>query len=667
VGASLSFLAGNGDGTFDSAIASPVGGSLPYGIQVYDLDGDRDLDVLVPVRGTNDWRLLSNDGTGVFTVIGAYPGGTHCHTVGAADWDDDGDIDVVAGFVVSRNMFYYRHEVAPQVVSSTPVANATGVPVDAPISLFFAVDLMPSSISSSAFQVSGAQSGPHSADVEWFSSDRRVQITPDLGFVPGEIVTVAVNGVGLVQSVDGLPHTGFTLEFMTQGAAAFAAFEAITVPLPGSDPVAVGAADYDGDGASDLVVANFLSGDVTFLLTGGAGIPQLAADVAVGSGPIDVWSGDLNGDGTVDIAVANVISGTISVRLNAGGGTFTSGPTLAMPGAPFAITGGDFDSDDDMDLAVAMIDPGGVVTFWNSGSATFPQIQTTFVNGSPLDIAAADIDHDGDLELVTCDSQNHRMRVFVRNGTFTSVGTFPTGNTPVGLFPWDTNGDGWIDLVSADFGNGGISVLENLGSGISFAPAFSLTSNDLPRGIIGADLTGDGMLELVTANSGGADVTVFRNQGGGAYDSGSSVSAGITPYGVVAGDWNGDGRVDLAVVNRTSGDLTILMNAVGATGAPLVSLAPTSVTALVGIYPNPSRGPVAVSFALERAAHVGLEIFDVRGRVIATLQDGALSAGAHEVSWDGRDRRGKQAAAGVYFVRMDAQGRGWTQKLLRLH
>jgi len=652
-GASLSFLAGNGDGTFEAAIHSPVGGTLPYGIQVYDMDGDGDLDVVVPVRGSNDWRILSNSGAGTFTVTGAYPGGNHCHTVAAADWDEDGDIDVVAGFVVTKNMFFYEHQVAPNVVSTSPVGNATGTPIGAPISLYFATDLEPSSVTAEAFQISGMQSGPHAATLEWISADRRVQITPLSPFAFGEIVSVVVNGTGLVQSVDGLVHSGFTLEYMTETAPAAGSFTPVAVPLPGSDPVALAAADFDGDGASDLVVANFLSGDVTLLLTGGAGLPEPAASVPVGEGPIDLWPGDFNEDGAIDLATVNVISGSVSVLINQGGGTFVSGGSMAVTGAPFGLTGGDFDADGDIDLAVAMIDPGGIATFWNSGTGNFPVSSTAFVSGAPLDVAAADVDHDGDLELIACDSQNHRMRIFVRTGNaFHSVGTFATGNTPVGVFPWDTNGDGWIDLVSADFGNGGISVLENLGSGISFAPAFSLPSNDLPHAITGADLTGDTTLELVTANSGGSDVTVFRNLGNGVYDGGTSFPAGITPYDVVAGDWDGDGRVDLAAVNRTSGDVVLLMNSSAPTAVLPSGAGMALRTALVGARPNPSTGPVGID--------------DLHGRSIATILDEERDAGLQSASWDGRDASGRVTAAGVYFLRMDAERRGWTEKVLRL-
>jgi hypothetical protein len=47
------------------------------------------------------------------------------------------------------------------------------------------------------------------------------------------------------------------------------------------------------------------------------------------------------------------------------------------------------------------------------------------------------------------------------------------------------------------------------------------------------------------------------------------------------------------------------------------------------LAPNPSRGPVAVGFALERPDRVSVRVFDITGRRVRTLADGRLEAGAH--------------------------------------
>ncbi|MBI5171224.1 MAG: matrixin family metalloprotease [Candidatus Eisenbacteria bacterium] len=62
-------------------------------------------------------------------------------------------------------------------------------------------------------------------------------------------------------------------------------------------------------------------------------------------------------------------------------------------------------------------------------------------------------------------------------------------------------------------------------------------------------------------------------------------------------------------------------------------------------------GGVVMRYALEQSEDVRLEIFDVSGRSLATVVDGARGAGEHEVAWDGTSRSGR-ATAGVYFARL---------------
>jgi FtsP/CotA-like multicopper oxidase with cupredoxin domain len=68
--------------------------------------------------------------------------------------------------------------------------------------------------------------------------------------------------------------------------------------------------------------------------------------------------------------------------------------------------------------------------------------------------------------------------------------------------------------------------------------------------------------------------------------------------------------------------------------------------------PNPTTGVARISFTLPRALQARLVLEDVAGRHIATLIDGKLAEGRHQVIWDGRIRGGETAAPGVYFYRL---------------
>lgn len=84
-------------------------------------------------------------------------------------------------------------------------------------------------------------------------------------------------------------------------------------------------------------------------------------------------------------------------------------------------------------------------------------------------------------------------------------------------------------------------------------------------------------------------------------------------------------------------------------------LPPTAVR-LIGNAPNPFNPKTTVFFVLDSPGVASIRIHDLAGRRIATLPLGALSAGSHQVVWDGRDDRGKPAASGVYFYSLDALG-----------
>lgn len=68
-------------------------------------------------------------------------------------------------------------------------------------------------------------------------------------------------------------------------------------------------------------------------------------------------------------------------------------------------------------------------------------------------------------------------------------------------------------------------------------------------------------------------------------------------------------------------------------------------------FPNPFNPRVELSFALAKGGVVRVEVYDVRGRRVKTLQDQSLPVGEHRLIWDGDDDAGVAVASGVYFAR----------------
>jgi hypothetical protein len=82
--------------------------------------------------------------------------------------------------------------------------------------------------------------------------------------------------------------------------------------------------------------------------------------------------------------------------------------------------------------------------------------------------------------------------------------------------------------------------------------------------------------------------------------------------------------------------------------------------------PNPASGPMRVVFALPRAGQIDVAVIDAAGRRVRDLASASFTAGAHELTWDGRDDRGSATAPGVYFVRIESGGTARVSRVTRL-
>jgi hypothetical protein len=81
-------------------------------------------------------------------------------------------------------------------------------------------------------------------------------------------------------------------------------------------------------------------------------------------------------------------------------------------------------------------------------------------------------------------------------------------------------------------------------------------------------------------------------------------------------------------------------------------------------YPNPFNPSTEIRFDLPKASRVKLIVYDIMGRVIATLVDQSMAAGGHRVGWNGRNQAGNTVSSGVYFYHIQADGFSATKKMV---
>lgn len=77
-----------------------------------------------------------------------------------------------------------------------------------------------------------------------------------------------------------------------------------------------------------------------------------------------------------------------------------------------------------------------------------------------------------------------------------------------------------------------------------------------------------------------------------------------------------------------------------------------------------AASPVTIALGLRRPSMVALGVYDVAGRLVRQVHRGAMQAGTHERTWDGRDERGTEVAGGVYLVRLGTDDTSLTRKVI---
>ncbi len=346
----------------------------------------------------------------------------------------------------------------------------------------------------------------------------------------------------------------------------------------GDGPWHITAADFDGDGDGDLATVNPDSDDVTVLLGDGAGgfTPAPGGPFLVGDFPDCIVAADFDGDGNTDLVTVNRDSDDVTVLLGDGAGGFT----LDSP-IPFAnISGsdavaGDFDGDGDQDLATAS---GNVIVLLGDGAGGFtPAAGSPFPGWGAQRIVAADLDGDSDVDLATVSGDYVAVLLGNGAGSFTPAATIELGDVGAwDITAADFDGDGDQDLATAHANRNAVVVHLGDGAG-SFVSTAPFPTAREPRSIAAGDFDGDGDQDLATTSELADSVSIFLGDGAGSFARDIAYTVGDMPFALVAADVDGDGFPDLATADYRSDTVSVLRN---------VSVPPGGVRAEYNLEPN---------------------------------------------------------------------------------
>ncbi|MBZ5656603.1 MAG: Ig-like domain repeat protein [Acidobacteriia bacterium] len=409
----------------------------------------------------------------------------------------------------------------------------------------------------------------------------------------------------------------------------------------GASSLTVG--DVNGDGRLDVVVTNQCAsasdcnhGTVGVLLGNSDGTFQSA--LSYNSGGYHPWSvaiRDLNGDGHPDLAVANFFNG-VGVLLGNGDGTFRT-PVVYNSGGfeAFSVVSSDLNGDGKPDLAVAYwcestnsCNNGVIRVLLGNGDGTF-QAPVSYSSGAyqAYSVVIGDLNGDGKPDLVAANQcQNNAfycsytpVTVLLGNGDGTfqapvsySAGGIGTASVAIG----DVNGDGHLDLVTANCGNGSnkcengtVGVLLGSGDGTFLAPVSYSSGGAKAFSVAIGDVNGDGHLDLVVANTDSNSIGVLLGNGDGTFQPAVTFdSGGFGDFSVAMADVNGDAQPDLLVSNCSALYCDYSTMPEGVVGVLLNNrpgLHISTVTTLLPSSPNPSVFGQAVTFTAQVTSDEG--------------------------------------------------------------
>lgn len=543
---------------------------LPRKIKLADLDQDGKLDLIIIDGFNEEVSIYKNNSTIGSIAFGnkiSYSIGSSPSDLSIADVDGDGLLDVLVS-IWDNQVAVYR--------------NKGNLLLDTKIN--YAVGLSPSHI------LTGDLDGDNKHDIIIANYDGRsfsvlknnsvsglVNFTDRTDFAAGirsEHVSIGdLNADGKLDVVVVNKKDKTISVFKNISNPGLIQFDNQLTYKSGTETEEAAIGDMNGDGKPDIIVANygnlynFESGEIT-LLKNISENGNLSFDDSQTIRSFGLYStmdlADMDGDGKLDIVT--IQSGNaVSIGLNK-----PSFPTSIVSFAPMSATNGATVTIEGVNFNAVLAN--NIVYFGNLKAAIVKASSTQLVVKVPAGASYAPITVLNIGKGLTAVSklnftpQFSPTKTLITNNDFLDKQEFTTGRAPSAINSGDFDGDGLLDLVSANYFGNSISVLrKNTNSGmIGYAENIDIETGLYPQFVEIADMNGDGKLDILVANSGDNNFKILINQSNGVgniqFDVKYSFTTGGNPISLAVSDLNLDGKLDVVVVNQSDNDISVYLN-----------------------------------------------------------------------------------------------------------
>jgi len=438
--------------------------------------------------------------------------------------------------------------------------------------------------------------------------------------------------------------------------------------LVGTFPNKLASGDMDNDNLQDLVVLTRDAADVRVGYGDGDGaiaeVVAFAFDFPAGR----IQPLDLNDDGLLDVVASDGLS-RVWYKLNQGDRQFAAQSFVNAGSGALDLASEDLDGDGDGDLVVANRTEHTLSFFENTGTGGLVRrVGGHALPGAPVGLVVADFNDDGRQDVLVNLQGNGTLGLVngVQDWVYTLPGEYVSGPVVSGMYAGDFNLDSVPDIMVLDSSLLLGLMLLNVEPGqVAVAPTAVTAScdGDALQLRIRPDRPGPWTLEL-----GRSGLWRLAASGGRAFVGEWDFDAGtwLLNLGVEVGDnWlpgSGDqwqARLTVGVGADSESEVWSL----DSTCLPSAGGAPPRLAWRTAPWPNPFNPRVQARFSLGEAGWVTVAIYDLAGRLLATLAEDEFSAGDHLVRWDGVGPDGP-AAAGAYLMRIESEAGVLSRKLM---